>query len=35
MIGAARRLFGIAVTAQIGRHHGKFFGKARREFMPG
>ena len=34
MIGAARRLFGIAVAAQIGRHHGKLFGKPRRKFVP-
>ena len=26
MIGAARRLLGVAVTAQIGRHHRKLFG---------
>ena len=35
MIGAARRLLGIAVPAQIGRHHRKLFGKPRREFVPG
>ena len=34
MIAAAGRFFGIAVAAQIGRHHREFFRQARREFVP-
>ena len=34
MIGAARRLLGIAVAAQIGRHYREFFRQVRRKFMP-
>ena len=35
MIGAARRLLGVAVTAQIGRHHRELIGQSRRKFVPG
>jgi len=34
MIGAAGRFLGIAVAAQIGRHHREFFRQARCEFVP-
>ena len=35
MVGAARQLLGIAIAAQIRRHHREFFGKPRRKFVPG
>src|SRR5215467_1174969 len=35
MIGATRRLFGIAIAAQIGGDNGELLGEARREFVPG
>ena len=35
MVVAARRLFGIAIAAQIGRHHGEFPRQRRRELVPG
>src|SRR3954453_7557888 len=34
MVVAARRLFGIAVAAQVGRHHGKFFCQPRGDLVP-
>src|SRR5215831_3522387 len=34
VVVAARRLFGIAVAAQVGTYDGEFFGELRREFVP-
>ena len=35
VVVAARRLFGIAIAAQIGGDHGEVLGQPRREFLPG
>src|SRR5262249_61728844 len=34
VVVAARRLFGIAVAAQVGAYDSEFFGQLRREFVP-
>jgi hypothetical protein len=34
VIRLARRLLGVAVTAQVGRHHGELLREARRELVP-
>ena len=35
VIRLARRLLAVAIAAQVGRHHGEFLRKARRELVPG
>ena len=35
VVGAARRLLGIAIAAQIGGHYGEFLRQPRGEFVPG